>query len=53
MDIYDRYCLRPGDKLFGPALVEERESTLAVPEGATARVAEGGEIVVDLDGEDL
>ncbi len=53
MDIYDRYCLRPGDKLSGPALIEERESTLAVPEGATARVAEGGEIVVDLDGEDL
>jgi N-methylhydantoinase A len=52
MDIYDRYCLQPGDKLFGPALVEERESTLAVPEGAIARVAEEGEIVVDLDGED-
>ena len=48
--IYDRYALRPGDAFAGPALVEERESTLAVPENAGIRVAQGGEIVVDLDG---
>lgn len=48
--IYDRYALRPGDAFAGPALVEERESTLAVPENARFRVAQGGEIVVDLDG---
>jgi len=46
--IYDRYALRPGDAFDGPALVEERESTLAVPAGARFRVAAMGEIVVDL-----
>jgi len=46
--IYDRYALRPGDAFDGPALVEERESTLAVPDGARFRVAQMGEIVVDL-----
>lgn len=50
--IYDRYALRPGDAFSGPALVEERESTLAVPETARFRVADGGEIVVDLDAGD-
>lgn len=46
--VYDRYALRPGDAFDGPALVEERESTLAVPSGACFRVAAAGEIVVDL-----
>ena len=47
--VYDRYALRPGDAFDGPALVEERESTLAVPDDARFRVAASGEIVVDLD----
>jgi len=47
--VYDRYALRPGDALDGPALVEERESTLAAPERSRFIVAAGGEIVVDLD----
>jgi N-methylhydantoinase A len=50
-DVYSRYSLRSGDEIDGPALVEERESTLVIPEGAHARVATGGEIVVDLVGE--
>ena len=47
--VYDRYALRPGDAFDGPALVEERESTLAAPERSRFIVAAGGEIVVDLD----
>ena len=47
--IYDRYALRPGDAFDGPALIEERESTLAVPVGARFRVAKQGEIVVDFE----
>ncbi len=31
--VYDRYALRPGDRLEGPAIVEERESTTVVPPG--------------------
>ena len=47
--VYDRYALRPGDAFDGPALIEERESTLAAPERSRFVVAAGGEIVVDLD----
>jgi 5-oxoprolinase (ATP-hydrolysing) len=31
--VYDRYRLRPGDRIAGPAIVEERESTTVVPPG--------------------
>jgi len=31
--VYDRYALRPGDRIAGPAIVEERESTTVVPPG--------------------
>jgi N-methylhydantoinase A len=31
--VYDRYALRPGARLAGPAIVEERESTLVVGPG--------------------
>ncbi|MGG5888003.1 hydantoinase/oxoprolinase family protein [Falsiroseomonas sp. HC035] len=33
---WNRAALRPGDRIAGPALVEERESTLVLPPGATA-----------------
>jgi 5-oxoprolinase (ATP-hydrolysing) len=31
--VYDRYALRPGDRIAGPAIVEEREATTIVPPG--------------------
>ena len=31
--VYDRYALRPGDRIDGPAIVEEREATTIVPPG--------------------
>jgi 5-oxoprolinase (ATP-hydrolysing)/N-methylhydantoinase A len=31
--VYDRYALQPHDKITGPAIVEERESTTIVPPG--------------------
>jgi N-methylhydantoinase A/oxoprolinase/acetone carboxylase beta subunit len=33
--IYDRYRLLPGVQVLGPAIVEERESTVVIPPGAT------------------
>ncbi|HEY2095069.1 MAG TPA: hydantoinase/oxoprolinase family protein [Pseudonocardia sp.] len=45
---YDRYRLAPGARLSGPALVQERESTLVVPPGAGCTVTEDGSIVVEL-----
>jgi N-methylhydantoinase A len=46
--VYDRYRLGIGDELAGPAVVEEEGSTLVVGPGATARVAESGNIVMTL-----
>ncbi len=40
--VYDRYRLAPGAELAGPAIIEERESTLVVGEEAVARVDEHG-----------
>jgi N-methylhydantoinase A len=46
--VYDRYRLGIGDELTGPAVVEEEGSTLVVGPGASARVAESGNIVMTL-----
>lgn len=36
--VYDRYSLKPGTRLAGPVVLEERESTLVVPVTADVRV---------------
>jgi N-methylhydantoinase A len=36
--VYERASLRPGDRLAGPAIVEEREATTIVTPGAAAHV---------------
>ncbi len=46
--VYDRYRLVAGAELTGPAVVEEEGSTLVVGPGATARVADSGNIVMTL-----
>jgi N-methylhydantoinase A len=45
--VYDRYALQPGTALVGPAIVEERESTLVVGPGARLQVDEFGSLVVE------
>ncbi|MEV0056586.1 hydantoinase/oxoprolinase family protein [Saccharopolyspora shandongensis] len=45
--VYDRYRLRPGAVLTGPALVEEREATLLVPPGARCTVEADSSIFVE------
>ena len=44
--VYDRYALLPGQTFAGPAIVEERESTLVVGPGGRFEVAASGNIVV-------
>ncbi|WP_432856760.1 hypothetical protein ACQPXB_23645 [Amycolatopsis sp. CA-161197] len=44
--VYDRYPLVPGMTVAGPALVEERESTVLVAPGSTAVVDEYRNLVV-------
>ena len=48
--VHERARLRPGDRLAGPAIVEEAESTLVVGPGADLEVMAGGNIVVTLGG---
>ncbi len=37
-EVYDRYALRPGDRIDGPAIIEEREATTVVPPGDSVEV---------------
>ena len=46
--IYDRYQLTPGSQIAGPAIVEEPESTTAVPPGCDATVDEWLNLTVTL-----
>jgi N-methylhydantoinase A len=47
--VYDRYRLPPGSELAAPAIIEERESTLAIPLPARVRVLADRAILVELD----
>src|SRR5690606_26050483 len=42
--VYDRYRLAPGTRVDGPALVEERESTLVLPPGAGCTALDAGSL---------
>jgi N-methylhydantoinase A len=46
--VYDRYALAPGDRLAGPAVIEERESTTVVDRRAEVTVDAHGNLVIDL-----
>jgi N-methylhydantoinase A len=46
--VYDRYRLSPGAKFTGPAIVEERESTVVVGPGAACRVDDKHNLVVEI-----
>ncbi len=46
--VYDRAALRAGDRLAGPAIVAERESTTLLPAGDTARVTGRGNLLIEI-----
>jgi N-methylhydantoinase A len=46
--VYDRYALKPGDAIEGPALVEEAESTCVLGAGDRAVVDERLNLVIDV-----
>jgi N-methylhydantoinase A len=46
--VYDRYRLAPGDALDGPAIVEERESTVVLGPAARARIDDALNLIADL-----
>lgn len=45
--VHDRYRLRPDIEIPGPALIEERESTLVLSPAMTCRVTKDSSILVD------
>ncbi len=48
--MHDRYAMRRrAVASHGPAIVEERESTLVVPPGARCTVSTDGSLVVEFD----
>jgi N-methylhydantoinase A len=47
--VYDRYALLPGAVFHGPAIVEERESTLVIGPGGRFEVAPSGNIIVTIE----
>ena len=46
--VYDRYRLRPGDRFAGPAIVEERESTVVVGPSASFSIDAYRTLAIDL-----
>jgi N-methylhydantoinase A len=46
--VYDRYGLLPGTSFAGPAIVEERESTMIVGPGCRFRIDEQRNLIVEL-----
>ena len=48
--VHDRYKLFPGATFSGPAIVEERESTVIVGEDTQVAVDEFGFVWIDLPG---
>ena len=49
--VYDRYKLSPDATFAGPAIIEERESTVIVGEGATVRIDDYGFLWIDMKAE--
>jgi len=50
--VYDRYLLRAGSRLIGPALVEERESTLIIGPGDLVTVDKFANLIAELGNRD-
>jgi N-methylhydantoinase A len=47
--VYARALLGPGAEVTGPAAIVEDGTTTIVPTGFTARIAFGGEIIIEGD----
>jgi 5-oxoprolinase (ATP-hydrolysing)/N-methylhydantoinase A len=44
--VHDRYALRPGDAIEGPAIIEEREATTVIPPGSALVVDDKFNLVI-------
>jgi len=50
--VYDRYKLFPGEEFDGPAIIEERESTIVVGEDASVSIDEYGFVWINMKKEE-
>jgi len=48
VNVFDRYGLAPGAEVAGPAIVEERESTMVIGPGGRGKVDRYGSMVVEV-----
>jgi N-methylhydantoinase A len=48
--VYDRYLLKPGDRFAGPAVVEERESTVVAGPRSDCFLDPLGNLIILLQG---
>ena len=48
--VYHRYSLPAVREFSGPAIVEERESTIVIPKDARFRKNESGHIIIEVNG---
>lgn len=46
--VYDRYAMRPGEKLRGPAIIEERESTVVVSPDSSCSIDRFGNLIIEV-----
>ena len=46
--VYDRYALRPGTKISGPAIIEEREATTVIPPRDQVEIDDVGNIRIQI-----
>jgi len=46
--VVDRYNMKPGEVVEGPALIEEREATTVVLPGDTASISVNGHLIIDI-----
>jgi N-methylhydantoinase A len=49
--VYDRDRLRAGDRLQGPLIVEQMDTTTVVPPGASVTVEEQGSLLIEVGGD--
>ena len=48
-DIFDRSLLMAGDELLGPAIIEQMDTTIVVPQDASVHVDDNGNLAILLD----
>ena len=49
--VFDRYLLQCGENRTGPAIIEERETTIVVGPDARFELDPGGNVIIELEGE--